>query len=93
MPAAKKAKTLKPLDAVDNLGMHTDVQVMDINDTSDPHKEALNKTDPTADIKAFFSSAPPAPSQTKLQMSCDLCKWVTSLSFFVPSISAHLMTM
>jgi hypothetical protein len=79
MPAAKKAKTLRPSDTVDDMGMHTDVQVMDINDVSDPREEALNKTDPTADIKFFFSPAPPAPGQTKVQMSCDLCMWVAFL--------------
>lgn len=73
VPAAKKAKTLRPSDTVDSLGMHTDVQVMDIDDVSDPREEALNKTDPTADLKFFFTSAPPAPGQTKVRMSCNLC--------------------
>lgn len=66
MPTVKKPKTLGPLDTLDDLGMHTDVQVMDIDDVSDPHEEVLNKTDPTADIKFFFTTAPPAPGQTKM---------------------------
>jgi hypothetical protein len=54
VPAVKKAKALRPEDRVDNLGKHTDIQVMDINNASDPHDEALNKTDPTANIKVFL---------------------------------------
>jgi hypothetical protein len=81
MPMAKKAKTVRPLDAVDDLGMHADVQVMDIDDASDPHDEALNKTDATADIKAFFTPVPSAPGQTKVRMSCNLCRCVKSVRF------------
>jgi hypothetical protein len=65
-PILKKAKTIRPSDTLDDLGMHTNVQVMDINDASDPREEALNKTDPTANIKFSFTSAPPAPGQTKV---------------------------
>ena len=42
-PATKKAKTLRPLDTLDDLGMHTDVQVMDIEDSFNPREETLNK--------------------------------------------------
>ena len=74
MPTAKKPKTLGPSDTLDDLGMHTDVQVMDIDDVSDPREEVLNKTDPAADIKFFFTTAPPAPGQTKTRMGCNLCR-------------------
>lgn len=53
------------MDTIDDLGKHTDIQVMDFDDTSDPRKEALNKTNPIADIQAFFTSVPPVPSETK----------------------------
>ena len=72
-PTLKKTRTLQPSDTLDDLGMHTDVLVMDMDDASDPREEALNKTDPTADLKYFFTSAPPAPGQTKARMRCNLC--------------------
>jgi hypothetical protein len=59
--AAKKGKslkTLRPSDTMDSLGMHTDVQVMDIDDVCDPREEALNKTDATADLRFFFLLLP-----------------------------------
>ena len=52
------------MDTVDDLGMHTDVQVMDLDDASDPRKEALNKTSPIADIQAFLL-LPPVPGKTQ----------------------------
>ena len=73
-PATKKAKTLRPLDTLDDLGMHTDVQVMDIEDSFDPHEETLNKTNHTANLQFFFTSVPPAVGQTKTRMSCVLCR-------------------
>jgi hypothetical protein len=81
VPMAKKAKTLRPLDAVDALGMHANVQVMDIDNASDPRDEDLSKADLTADIKSFFTSVPLAPGQTKVQMSCNLCRCMTSACF------------
>ncbi|KAH8996931.1 hypothetical protein EDB86DRAFT_2828970 [Lactarius hatsudake] len=54
-PVSKKAKTNGSPTDLDASGMHSDVQVMDIDDVNDPHEESLNKTDPTADIKAFFT--------------------------------------
>ena len=74
MPIAKKAKkAVKPLDTLNSLGMHSDVQVMGIDDIADPRQESLNKSDPTADIKFFFTSVPSPPGQTKLRMWCNLC--------------------
>ena len=67
MLIAKKAKkAVKPSDTLDSLGMHSDVQVMGIDNIADPHQESLNKSDPTADIKFFFTSVPSPPGQTKL---------------------------
>ena len=73
-PATKKAKTLRPLDTLDDLGMHTDVQVMDLDDSCNPREESLNKSNHTADLQFFFTSAPPAVGQTKMRMSCVLCR-------------------
>ena len=56
LPATKKAKPLRPMDTPDDLGMHTDIQVMDLDDASDPHEETLNKTNAIANIQAFFTS-------------------------------------
>ena len=66
MPTTKKAKTVWPSDTLDSLGMHSDVQVMDIDDVSDPCKESLNESDPTADIKLFFMLVPSPPGQAKV---------------------------
>ena len=74
MPVTKKAKTLRPLETLDDLGMHTDVQVMDIKDSFDPREETLNKTNHTADLQFFFTSVPPAVGRTKTRMSCILCR-------------------
>ena len=60
MPATKKAKTLRPLDTLDDLRMHTDIQVMDIEDSFNPREGTLNKINHTADLQFFFTSVPPA---------------------------------
>ena len=60
VPVTKKVKTLRPLDTLDDLGMHTDIQVMDIEDSFDPREETLNKTNHTADLQFLFTSVPPA---------------------------------
>ena len=73
MPTTKKAKTVRPSDTLDSLGMHSDVQVMDIDDVSDLRKESLNKSDPTADIKFFFTLVPSPPGQAKVRVRCNLC--------------------
>ncbi|KAH8982261.1 hypothetical protein EDB92DRAFT_1894562 [Lactarius akahatsu] len=70
---SKKAKTQARPDTDTDTGMHSDVEVMDIDDVDDPHDETLNKTDPTADIKAFFTALPRVPGQAKQRMSCNLC--------------------
>ena len=75
VPTSKKTKQLGPMDTVDNLGMHSDVQVMNIDDVSDPYTETLNKTNPMANIKFFFTPTTPV-GQTKTQMCCNLCMWV-----------------
>ncbi|KAH8983923.1 hypothetical protein EDB92DRAFT_2036906, partial [Lactarius akahatsu] len=70
---SKKAKTQARPDTDTDTGMHSDVEVMDIDDVDDPHDETLNKTDPTADIKAFFTALPRVAGQAKQRMSCNLC--------------------
>ncbi|KAH9009351.1 hypothetical protein EDB84DRAFT_1571258 [Lactarius hengduanensis] len=70
---SKKAKTQARPDTDTDTGMHSDVEVMDIDDVDDPRDETLNKTDPTADIKAFFTALPRVPGQAKQRMSCNLC--------------------
>jgi hypothetical protein len=61
----KKAKTSDLSTDLEDSGM-------DINDIDDRHEEFLNKTDPSADIKAFFKPLR-VPGQPKLRMSCTLC--------------------
>jgi hypothetical protein len=56
VPISKRPRTLKPSDTLDEFGMHTDVQVIDIDDASDPREEPLNKSDRTADISFFLYS-------------------------------------
>jgi hypothetical protein len=73
--ATKKNKTLRPSDTLDSddFGMHADVQVMDIDDATDPREETLNATSRTADITFFFipiASAPNTPARVK----CKLCE-------------------
>jgi len=46
-------------------GRHSGVRIMDIDDVADAHDEFLNKTDPTADIKAFFKT-PSCARSTKI---------------------------
>jgi hypothetical protein len=71
---SKKAKKNGPPTDLDASGMHSDVQIMDISDVDDPRDESLNKMDPTADIKAFFTALPRVPGQPKPCMSCNLCR-------------------
>jgi hypothetical protein len=62
----KKAKTSDPSTDLDGPGT-------DIDGVDDRHEESLNKTDPSADIKAFFKPLPRVPGQPKPRMSCTLC--------------------
>jgi hypothetical protein len=65
-PKQKKPKTLGVQD------VHSKTLIIDIDDIEDPQTEPLNKTDPTADIKYFFSPVPRISGQPKC-MKCDLC--------------------
>ncbi|KAF8258253.1 hypothetical protein EI94DRAFT_1708159 [Lactarius quietus] len=67
-PQAKKSKTsLTPVGREDTL-----TSIIDIDDIEDPRDEKLNKSDPTADIKYFFTAVPRVPGQPKGRMRCNL---------------------
>jgi hypothetical protein len=65
----KKAKAVPSGDQED----HTDTSIIDIDNIDDPNDEPLNKSDPTADLKYFFTLAPRLPGQSKTRMKCYLC--------------------
>ena len=68
-PQAKKSKTsLTPVSQEDTL-----TSIIDIDDIEDPQDERLNKSNPTADIKYFFTAVPRVPGQPKGRMRCNLC--------------------
>ncbi len=69
---SKKARMNPPL-CPNNISLHSDVQIVDINNVDDPHDEPLNKLDPTADIKAFFTSLPHVSGHSKQHVSCNMC--------------------
>jgi predicted membrane-bound mannosyltransferase len=72
-PISKRPRTLKPSDTLDEFGMHTDVQVIDIDDASDPREESLNKSNWTADISFFFTPVDTPKGQAVKEVTCDLC--------------------
>ena len=67
-PKAKKSKTL--LTSGDLEGP---MSIIDINDIDDPQDEQLNRSNPTANIKFFFSPVPRLQGQSKRCMKCNLC--------------------
>ena len=69
-PSAKKAKPTTKSAA----GPPSDVSIISIDDVDNPQDEPLNKSDPTADIRNFFSDVPRAPGQDKDRMQCKLCE-------------------
>ncbi|KAH9166752.1 hypothetical protein EDB89DRAFT_1905937 [Lactarius sanguifluus] len=66
----KKSKTAVSSGAQD---AHSDVSVINIDDIGDPEDERLNRSEPTADIKHFFTILACLPGQTKRRMKCNLC--------------------
>ena len=69
---AKKMKTLPPSEQEPSLVL-ADSSIIDIDNIDDPCNEQLNKNDPTADIKYFFSPVPCIPGQNKRHMKCNVC--------------------
>jgi len=66
-------KTKKSHDSSsDNVDIHSNVKIMDIDDIEDP-QESLNKSNPMADLKNFFSNMPRLLDQTKQCVRCNLC--------------------
>jgi hypothetical protein len=60
---------------VDDDGMRTDVDVMNISDRSDNEGPSKEKNrDATLDLKHFFSSVDPVPGSKKGRGQCKLCK-------------------
>ena len=71
-PMSKRMKT-SPLSGQDDGRVLADRSIIEIDDIDDPRDERLNKLNPTADIKHFFSIVPRAPGQSKRRMKCNLC--------------------
>ena len=70
---AKKLKMTPGQHAMGASGLQTDISIISIDDVDDLQTERLNKTNPTADIKEFFSVMPCVPGQDKVRMQCKLC--------------------
>ena len=71
IPNSKKAKIDgQPSTDTDTSVINSGVRIMDV---AHPHDESLNKTDPSADIKAFFTPLPRVPGRPKPRVSCNLC--------------------
>ncbi|KAH9006048.1 hypothetical protein EDB84DRAFT_1447613, partial [Lactarius hengduanensis] len=68
-PAAKKVKTTSG----QAIGLQADISIISIDDVDNLENERLNKSDPTADLKEFFSAMPPLPGQEKGRMLCKSC--------------------
>jgi hypothetical protein len=69
-PKVKKAKATP--HQVGSM-LQTEASIIEINDGDDQQNERLNKIDPSADIKAFFTAVPHVPGQNKGRMKCNLC--------------------
>ena len=72
VPTAKKTKTSPPSEQAPSHVL-ADSSIIEIDDIDDPRDERLNKNDPTADIKYFFSLIPRIPGQNKRRMKCNVC--------------------
>ena len=72
VPTAKKMKT-SPLSEQAPSHVLVDSSIIKIDDIDDPHNKWLNKNDPTADIKYFFSPVPHIPGLNKQHMKCNIC--------------------
>jgi hypothetical protein len=70
MRRLKKARPSMPSGDQED---HTDTSIIDIDDIKDPEDEPLNRSDPTADLKYFFTPTPRLPGQAKVRMRCYLC--------------------
>jgi hypothetical protein len=71
--AAPKAKKVKTSGDQALPGIPQDASIIDIDNIDDPRNEPLNKSQPSADIKEFFSRVPSVPGQVKRRMKCNLC--------------------
>src|SRR6266404_9670332 len=66
---SKRAKRLAP-DSSADISLNSDVQIVDINDIEDPRSERLNKTNPTADLKHFFTTLACVSNEPKQRTRC-----------------------
>ncbi len=69
---SKRAK-MDGCGSSDDLDMHSDVQILDIDGVEDLRDESLNKSKQTADLKEFFYKMANLPDQKKVRMRCNLC--------------------
>ena len=67
-----KAKKSKATSHQVGSALETDVSIIEI-DGDDQQVERLNKINPTADIKAFFTEIPRVLGQNKVRMKCKPC--------------------
>ena len=70
-PEPKKAKTTSDQPAT---GLQADISIISIDDVEELQNERLNKNDPTADIKEFFTALPAVPGHGKGRVLCKLCR-------------------
>ncbi len=68
--AALAPKLKRPKLTVSPGHQEPEVPIINIDDIED---EQLNKSDPTADIKYFFTKVPHVPGQVKRRLRCNLC--------------------
>ncbi|KAH9019409.1 hypothetical protein EDB84DRAFT_1566079 [Lactarius hengduanensis] len=72
-PKSKKTKTSPASGVQEPSHILPDVSIIEIDDIDNPQDERLNKSDPSADIKFFFTTVPRLPGQAKRRMKCNLC--------------------
>ena len=70
-PKSKKTKVTPNQPAT---RLQHETSIIEIDNLDDPLTERLNKTNPTADIKMFFTPVPRVLGQDKGRMQCKLCK-------------------
>jgi hypothetical protein len=84
--APRKLKRARTVISSGTQEEHSGISIIDIDDIKDPEDEPLNKSDPSADIKYFFTPAPRPTGQAKGCMKCYLCLYIFYFSYF-PSFS------
>ena len=71
VPTSKKTKT-SPASGQELSHELTNSSIIKINDIDNSHNEQLNKSNPTVNIKVFFSAISHILRQTKMCMKCNI---------------------